>query len=163
MLADGRAIHRAIRNYAMLKRFALLLACAAALVGCASDSAESWVEVRGQRYRVEVAKTDESRQRGLMFRDEMAADHGMVFVHEAETPQAYWMKNTHIPLDILYFDSKRRLVTQQRDVPPCSAGDRCPPYPSDAPAKYVLELNAGQAAKLKLESGDEMKLGPGID
>jgi uncharacterized membrane protein (UPF0127 family) len=163
VLTDGRAIHRAIRNYAMFKRFVLLATCVAALAGCASDSTESWVEVGGQRYQVEVAKSLEERQRGLMFRDEMATNRGMVFVHEAETPQAYWMKNTRIPLDILYLDSKRRLVTQQRDVPPCSAGDRCPPYPSDAPAKYVLELNAGQAAKLKLESGAEVKFGPGID
>ncbi|MGO1070013.1 DUF192 domain-containing protein [Lysobacter sp. CA199] len=147
----------------MLKRFVLSITCALALAGCAAESSQSWVEIGGQRYQVEVAKTLESRQRGMMFRDEMAADHGMVFVHETEAPQAYWMKNTRIPLDILYFDTQRRLVTQQRDVPPCSAGDNCPPYPSEAPAKYVLELNAGQAAKLKLENGDELRFGPGID
>lgn len=162
-LTDGRAICRAIRNYAVLKSFLLSLTCAAALAGCASSSSESWVEIGGQRYEVEVAKTYEQRQRGMMFRDELAAGHGMVFVHEVEAPQAYWMKNTRIPLDILYFDGKRRLVTQQRDVPPCSAGDRCPPYPSEAPAKYVLELNAGEAAKLKLDAGAELKFGPGID
>ncbi|MEH6421376.1 DUF192 domain-containing protein [Pseudomonas sp. CGJS7] len=147
----------------MFKRFVLSLTCAAALAGCAGDSSQSWVEIGSQRYQVEIAKTREERQRGMMFRDEMALDHGMVFLHETEAPQAYWMKNTRIPLDILYFDAQRRLVTQQRDVPPCSAGDSCPPYPSEAPAKYVLELNAGQAAKLKLENGDELKFGPGID
>jgi len=72
------------------------------------------------------------------------------------------MKNTRIGLDILYFDSARKLVSQQRDVPPCSAGDRCPPYPSSGPARYVLELNAGQAEKIKLKDGTELKLGPGI-
>jgi uncharacterized membrane protein (UPF0127 family) len=72
------------------------------------------------------------------------------------------MKNTHIPLDILFFDDARRLVTQQRDVPPCSLGDACPPYPSDEPARYVLELNAGEAARLKLEDGAELQFGPGI-
>lgn len=147
----------------MLKPLVVSLLCIAALAGCAGDPADSWVEIGGERYRVEVAKTPESRQRGLMFRDEMGVDRGMVFVHDAEVPLAYWMKNTHIPLDILYFDAKRKLVTQQRDVPPCSAGDRCPPYPSEAPAKYVLELNAGQAARLKLENGTELKFGPGIE
>jgi uncharacterized membrane protein (UPF0127 family) len=72
------------------------------------------------------------------------------------------MKNTHIPLDILYFDSNRRLVSQQRDVPPCALGNGCPPYPSNAPARYVLELNAGEAARLKLEDGAELKFGRGI-
>ena len=72
------------------------------------------------------------------------------------------MKNTKIPLDILYFDNELRLVGQQRNVPPCSAGDRCPPYPSHRPARYVLELNAGQAARLGLEAGATLTLGPGI-
>jgi uncharacterized membrane protein (UPF0127 family) len=72
------------------------------------------------------------------------------------------MKNTRIALDILYFDNTHRLVAQQRDVPPCSLGDGCPPYPSDAPARYVLELNAGEAARLKLQDGVELRFGPGI-
>ena len=130
------------------------------LSGCAS--AGNWVELGGQRYKVEIADDDAERARGLMFRDELAAGSGMIFIHDREEPQAYWMKNTRIPLDILYFDSARKLVAQQRDVPPCSAGDACPPYPSNAPARYVLELNAGEAAKLKLENGAELKLGGGI-
>jgi uncharacterized membrane protein (UPF0127 family) len=132
------------------------------LVGCASGSGSNWVELAGTRYEVEVADDDAERARGLMFRDELPAGRGMLFLHEREQPQAYWMKNTRIPLDILYFDSSRRLVSQQRDVPPCTAGDRCPPYPSDAPARYVLELNAGEAARLKLEDGSELTFGPGI-
>jgi uncharacterized membrane protein (UPF0127 family) len=140
---------------------ASLLATSLLLAGCASASGP-WVELGGQRYVIEIADDDAERARGLMFRDEMPADHGMLFIHEREEPRAYWMKNTHIPLDILYFDDKRRLVTQQRDVPPCSLGDRCPPYPSDAPARYVLELNAGEAARLKLEPGAELIFGPGV-
>ena len=131
------------------------------LSACASARAP-WVEVGGERFQVEIADDDAERARGLMFRDAMPDDHGMLFIHERQEPQAYWMKNTKIALDILYFDSERRLVTQQRDVPPCSAGDRCPPYPSRAPARYVLELNAGQAARLKLEDGAELRFGPGI-
>jgi uncharacterized membrane protein (UPF0127 family) len=132
------------------------------LAGCASGSGSSWVELGGARYGVEVADDDSERARGLMFRDELPTGRGMLFLHEREEPQAYWMKNTRIPLDILYFDSSRRLVSQQRDVPPCNAGDRCPPYPSKAPARYVLELNAGEAARLKLEDGATLTFGPGI-
>ena len=142
-------------------RLPLLVACSLLLGGCASAGAP-WVELGGQRYSVEIADDDAERARGLMFRDEMADTHGMLFIHEREEPQSYWMKNTHIPLDILYFDNARRLVSQQRDVPPCSLGDACPPYPSNAPARYVLELNAGEAARLGLQDGAELKLGPGI-
>jgi len=138
-----------------------ILALGLMLSGCASGGT-TWVELGGNRYQVEIADDDAERARGLMFRDEMAADHGMLFLHDREELQAYWMKNTRIPLDILYFDNARKLVTQQRDVPPCSAGDACPPYPSNAPARYVLELNAGQAAKLELKDGSELRFGPGI-
>lgn len=139
----------------------LAACCALALSACASG-ADSWVELGGQRYIVEVADDDEERAMGLMFREEMAEDRGMIFIHERQEPQAYWMKNTKIPLDILYFDESRKLVSQQRDVPPCSAGNQCPPYPSNAPARYVLELNAGQAAKLKLNDGAVLSFGPGL-
>lgn len=137
-----------------------LLAALAPLSGCASSS--PWVELAGQRYAVEIADDDAERARGLMFRDTLAPEAGMLFIHDREEPQAYWMKNTRIALDILYFDGQRRLVSQQRDVPPCTLGDRCPPYPSDAPARYVLELNAGQAEKLGLQNGAELRFGPGI-
>jgi uncharacterized membrane protein (UPF0127 family) len=146
-----------IRSLARLSLLPLLLALSA----CAS-ARTPWVEVGGERFQVEVADDDAERARGLMFRDAMADDHGMLFIHDRQEPQAYWMKNTRIPLDILYFDRDRRLVSQQRDVPPCSAGDRCPPYPSRAPAQYVLELNAGQAARLGLEDGALLTFGPGI-
>lgn len=139
---------------------ASLLVLLTLLSGCAS--AGSWVELGGQRYRVEIADDDAERARGLMFRDELAAGTGMIFLHDREEPQAYWMKNTKIPLDILYFDNARKLVAQQRDVPPCTAGNACPPYPSNAPARYVLELNAGEAAKLKLQNGAELKFSDDI-
>ena len=140
----------------------LLLLSLLTLAGCASADGKHWVELAGTRYQVELAQNDETRARGLMFRDQMDTGSGMLFIHDFEEPQAYWMKNTRIPLDILYFDSQRRLVSQQRDVPPCSAGDMCPPNPSFKPARYVLELNAGQAARLKLEDGAELTFGPGI-
>ena len=129
--------------------------------GCGNASGH-WVELNGQRFEVEVADDDSERARGLMFRDTMDADRGMLFIHEREMPLAYWMKNTKLSLDILYFDNERKLVSQQRDVPPCSSGNRCPPYPSDEPARYVLELNAGQAAKMDLKDGTELSFSPDI-
>jgi uncharacterized membrane protein (UPF0127 family) len=144
-----------------MRTAALFLSAACSLTACASAN-QPWVELAGQRYAVEIADDDAERARGLMFRDAMADDHGMLFIHEVQAPQAYWMKNTKLPLDILYFDDARKLVSQQRGVPPCSLGDACPSYPSKAPARYVLELNAGQAERLKLQDGAELTFGPGI-
>lgn len=129
--------------------------------GC-GNAQDHWVELEGRRFQVEIANDDRERSRGLMFRESMTEGSGMLFIHDEEQPLAYWMKNTKIALDILYFDSERRLVSQQRDVPPCSLGNRCPPYPSHAPALYVLELNAGQAHRLGLKDGAVLKLDPDI-
>lgn len=146
-----------------LPRVLGLVFCLATTSGCATGSdSGNWVELKGHRYVVEIADDNAERARGLMFRDDMAADHGMIFIHDAEEPQAYWMKNTKIPLDILYFDHSRKLVSAQQRVPPCSLGDGCPPFASEGPALYVLELNAGQAEAMGLKPGDEIKFGPGI-
>lgn len=144
-----------------MRALALSLFVACSFSACASAGGP-WVELAGKRYAIEIADDDAERARGLMFRDTMPGRSGMLFIHETQEPLAYWMKNTRIPLDILYFDDARKLVAQQRDVPPCSAGDACPSYPSDAPARYVLELNAGEAERLKLAEGEELRFGPGI-
>ncbi len=146
----------------MLRRHLLALLLAAATTGCSASDHGLWVELKGQRFTVEIADDDAERARGLMFRDAMDADRGMLFIHDAEEPQAYWMKNTRISLDIFYFDRARRLVSVQRRVPPCSMGGACPPYPSEGPARYVLELNAGMADTLQAAPGDELRFGPGI-
>jgi len=140
----------------------LLLSVFASFLLPACASGGDWVELAGNRYTVEIAATDEARARGLMFRDTLEDGHGMLFIHDSEAPQAYWMKNTRIALDILYFDDARRLVSQQRDVPPCSGGNRCPSYPSKGAARYVLELNAGEARRIGLEDGETLTLSPSI-
>jgi hypothetical protein len=143
-----------------IRRLVFCLLAASSLTSCATAGSEQWVELKGRRFAVEVADNDEERARGLMFRDELAADRGMLFIHDREEPQAYWMKNTKIPLDILYFDSERKLVSTQLRVPPCSDGDRCPPYPSRGSALYVLEINAGLAEELEVKVGDELRFAP---
>ncbi len=143
-------------------RLCALGLAAASLSACATTAGDgNWVELKGKRFSVEIADDPGERERGLMFRDEMAADHGMLFVHDGEETQSYWMKNTRIPLDIIYFDRTRKLVSVAH-APPCSLGDNCPPFPSAAPALYVLELNAGATDALGAKPGDELKFGPGI-
>jgi uncharacterized protein len=133
-----------------------LLLCAvlafASSVAAATALPETWAELGGERFRVEIAADDRSRMRGLMFREHLPRDRGMLFVFETELPLAFWMKNTRIPLDILYFDAQRRLVSVAADTPPCTT-PYCPSYPSTKPARYVLELNAGLAAELGVGPG----------
>ncbi len=131
--------------------FLALLGTAGA--GGVARTAPATAELRGHRFSIEVAADDASREHGLMDRTSMPADHGMLFVFPDSEIRTFWMKNTLIPLDMLFFDSNRRLVTLLHDVPPCKA-DPCPIYPSTAPARYVLELNAGTAAKLGVRIGD---------
>ncbi|HEX7768555.1 MAG TPA: DUF192 domain-containing protein [Dokdonella sp.] len=136
-------------------RAACVLAFAAVAPACAEGGPS--VELKGQRFSIEIAEDDASRSQGLMHRTEMANDHGMLFIFQDDAPRAFWMKNTKIALDMLFFDAERRLVSVQRDVPPCLA-DPCRGYSSGAPARYVLELNAGQATKLGLHPGDELTI-----
>ncbi len=135
-----------------------ILLCVLMLVACAAcASGEPRVELGGKTFRVEVADTSEKQALGLMFRDSMAADEGMIFIFPGEAPRSFWMKNTRIPLDIMYFDKDFKLVSISADTPPCKVS-RCPSYPSKAPAKYVLELNAGTAATLGIGIGDRLTL-----
>jgi hypothetical protein len=134
----------------------VLLPFALALAGCPS-AAEPNVALKGQRYAVEIVRDPAGRERGLMFREHMDADRGMLFVFDDDEVRSFWMHNTRIPLDILYFDAHARFVSGQFRVPPCLSA-QCPSYPSTGPARYVLELNAGVGQKLDLKPGDALKL-----
>ena len=135
-----------------------LFLCALMLISCVACSAgEPSVELAGKTFRVEVADSSEEQALGLMFRDSMPADEGMIFIFPNEAPRSFWMKNTRIPLDIMYFDKDLKLVSISADTPPCKVS-RCPSYPSIAPAQYVLELNAGRAASLGVGVGDKLTL-----
>jgi len=105
---------------------------------------------------VEVASDDPTREQGLMYRDHMAADRGMIFLFPQAGEYPFWMKNTLIPLDMIWIDADHRIVHIAHDVPPCKA-DPCPNYPPNAKASSVLELAAGVAAKHHLKDGDVLR------
>lgn len=140
---------RAVRLLAAI--LVLLLAA-----GCRADG--PWVEVAGTRYHVEIAADDATRARGLMFVDSMPEDRGMLFIWRTAEPRAFWMRNTRIPLDIVYIGADRTIVAWSLDTPPCRT-QRCPSYPSVRPAQYVLEVNAGQMEALGARIGDKVVFG----
>ncbi len=105
---------------------------------------------------VEVAANEELRSQGLMYRDHLADDRGMIFLFPQAGEYPFWMKNTLIPLDMIWSDANHRIVHIAHDVPPCKA-DPCPNYPPHAVASSVLELAAGVAAKHHLAEGNTLK------
>lgn len=140
-----------MKSWSLMLLAGLLLSLAA----CAKSGPS--VEIGGKTYSVELAETPEQQEKGLMFRDSMPEDHGMLFIFDDSALRGFWMKNCKFPQDMLFFDGDMRLISVQKRVPACTV-DPCPSYSSGAPAKYVLELNAGQADKLGVQSGDVFKL-----
>lgn len=117
------------------------------------------VTLNGHHFVVEVADTDQTRALGLMFREHMDDDVGMLFIFPDTQRRAFWMKNTLISLDILYFDQNKKLVSISENTPPCkNTTTRCPNYPSAQPAKYVLEINAGLSEEYGFKTGDELHI-----
>ena len=139
-----------------LARHLIFLLALTLLGSCHAN--QPWVEVNGKRFYVEIADDDATRTRGLMFRDELADNRGMLFIFRQEAPRSFWMRNTRIPLDIIYLDREFRVVSITHNARPCRT-QRCPSYPSEGPAMYVLEVNAGQARARGLESGDVLTVG----
>lgn len=134
------------RQLAVPRLIGLLLA-AAALCACADQGPS--VELGGKTFYVEIADTPQRQQLGLMFRDELAENAGMIFVNDDDRPRAFHMQNCRIPLDIIFFDKDLRLVNAHVNVPPCRTS-RCPSYRSEGPARYILELNGGTFPTLGL-------------
>ena len=132
--------------------FIAMLACQACAASPTTNASPT-VSLDGHAFTVEIAATPAEQEHGLMDRTSMPADHGMLFVFPDSQPRTFWMKNTLIPLDMLFFDASRHLVAIQANAQPCKA-DPCQLYPSNEPARYVLELNAGVAAKLGARKGD---------
>ena len=113
------------------------------------DLPRTHLRVGGTNINVQIASTFNERQIGLMHRKSMPLNEGMLFVFDYPEMQSFWMHNTYIPLDILYVNEKFEVVTVLKNLP--TLNDT--PRPSDKPAQYVVELNAGMADKYKLAPG----------
>ena len=104
-------------------------------------------------FKVEFVDSGAARQRGLMFRKSVAADGGMLFDFKTSQEVSFWMKNTLIPLDMLFIDPAGRIVNIHRNAIPHDET----PIPSDGPVRAVLELRGGRAQELDIMPGDQVR------
>jgi uncharacterized membrane protein (UPF0127 family) len=115
----------------------------------------------GYAVHVEVAPDPETREQGLMHRDRLRDHTGMVFLFPEKGVYPFWMKNTLIPLDIMWIDEQKRVAHVKYDVPPCKA-DPCPNYDPGVPARYVLEVAGGVARQHNVAAGAQLRF-EGLD
>jgi hypothetical protein len=104
-------------------------------------------------YTLEIARTEPERNKGLMERDSMPEDHGMIFCFPEAREQHFWMKHTRIPLDIIYVGSDGKVVSVHHMDP-----YKLDSVPSDGPAQFAIELNAGQAAAAEVRAGHTINI-----
>ena len=102
---------------------------------------------------IEIADTDFDIQTGLMYRNSMEKNQGMLFVFDDETERFFYMKNTKFPLDLIYINANKNIVSFQKEAKPFDESS----LPSNAPAKYVLEVNAGLVDTWNLSLGDSIE------
>ncbi|MCB0464747.1 MAG: DUF192 domain-containing protein [Aequorivita sp.] len=102
---------------------------------------------------IEIADDEYTTQTGLMYRHSMAKNQGMLFVFNDSRQRSFYMKNTEIPLDIIYINSEKKIVSIQKNAKPFDETS----LPSEGATEYVLEVNAGLSDKWKLEKGDKIE------
>lgn len=152
-----------MRSEVRVAGFALVVAASgglgdAAAAACAPDVADLRAGDALTQFRVEVADDPGERAQGLMFRESMPRFAGMLFVYDDPQPVSFWMKNTLIPLDMLFFDASGRLVAIHENAVP---GDLTAIPGGDA-VQFVLEINGGAAGALGLAPGAVLRH-PAID
>jgi uncharacterized membrane protein (UPF0127 family) len=107
--------------------------------------------------KVEVMSTAADREKGLMYRDSLGDDEGMLFVFDAPGRYAFWMKNMKFPIDMIWLDDDKKIVHIEREVPPCNE-QICPSYNPGALSKYVIETHANFSIKNNLTDGQSVKI-----
>lgn len=110
----------------------------------------------GSVYRLELAKTPEEQAQGLMYRESLPEKSGMLFLFPDAVVHKFWMKNTMIPLDMIWLDANGKVLFVNAGTPPCKA-DPCDNYGPDAPASSVLEIAGGLAAREKITAGSTLR------
>ncbi|HEY8747237.1 MAG TPA: DUF192 domain-containing protein [Tepidisphaeraceae bacterium] len=156
----------AFRSFAVVAALSFVLAGGLGGLGCERDNSSQTqpstgaqslptvkMKIGNRTFDLEVAKTSEQQALGLMKRDSMPQDHGMIFTFAEERMLEFWMKDTRIPLDIIYLDARGKVVSvsQMRAYDLTSIS-------SEIPAQYAIELNAGLVKQVGIKSGDVLDI-----
>ena len=115
----------------------------------------SQVCIKENCFNVELAKTQAELTKGLMYRSSLESTSGMLFIFQTEGKYSFWMKNTLVPLDILWINKNKEIIYINKDTLPCQS-DPCLTYGPNSPALYVLEINAGLSEKYSFNVGDKV-------
>jgi uncharacterized membrane protein (UPF0127 family) len=142
-------------------RSAALIAAAALFSGCSNQETLNETGTmlvtlpHGEKIKAEVVTHPTEMMRGMMFRDSLPMDRGMLFIHGSPGKYTYWMYQVKIPLDIIWIGRNRQVVEISRNTPPCTSqsAKECPSYGGNQPAVFVLELAGGAAAKYGIDVG----------
>lgn len=117
------------------------------------------LDIKGNSYQLEVAQSMLQKTKGLGERSNLCSNCGMIFVYQNEGTYPFWMKDTLIPLDMIWLNKSGNIVSIQTALPePGASLFQLKNYVNSKPAQYIIELNAGQSAKLGLKIGDKIQL-----
>lgn len=154
----GRPLRRGVRRATVVSAVALAAVMIAAVMtapgasagdACSPDRIDFSSAAGEASFTIEVVDTEESRAQGLMFREDLGADSGMLFVYPDAAPRAFWMKNTPLPLDIVFLNDRGAICSVARNTTPFSLDV----IPSTCSAQTILEVNAGIADEAGLKVG----------
>jgi len=112
------------------------------------------LNIKGNSYYLEIAQTNQERKKGLSNRQEICSNCGMLFIFNKEDQHSFWMKDTYVPLDIIWLNSKKEIVK----IITAAKTDSETVYTNKTPAKYVIELPANESLKLKLQIGETIPI-----
>ncbi len=136
----------------------IMIAILFVLVGFATKTKKQDIKkacFKERCFEIEIADSNYKRRRGLMGREYLVANSGMLFIFNRPGKHGIWMKNTLIPLDIIWIDENNKVIFIKENFKPC--GDKnCPVAKPKTNAKYVLEINAGEAKKINIKIGNEV-------
>lgn len=141
---------------------ATLWACSGVAATGAGDASAAYYRATtptGATLVLEAKRTDAERARGMMGRTEAPAGTGMLFLFPETSEQSFWMYNCLIPLDIVWLSEDHTVVHLERNLPPCRS-QPCPTYSPGVPARYVIEVAAGEADRLGLRPGAKVLFEP---
>ncbi len=136
---------------ALIKLLTISAYCLLILFAIMSQNEKSTVSINGKKISVEIATSSQEKSRGLCCRESLGENSGMLFVYNASGDFPFWMKDTNIPLDMIWLDSTKKVVHLEEKVQPSSYPKT---YSSPIPSKYILETNSGWVEKNAIDIGD---------